>query len=503
MTELPDDELDKLFRKSEELNPDYEPEDWNALKKRLDQHDDIMPAGRLRKWWPLGLLGLFISVAVAVYFLTDNKGSDTEPKSITARTTDGPEKSDVIKPENQESAANGQQRAGNERIRVTPMQGNREQYESFAKEIKGTDRKTAEDKTIKILPRSRSKTGGVYLEPNRSERKGGDGAFSLTDSNTAREVGKLGKIIIPDAAGNRVKRVSENPDFVKTEVQESPDEKAGEINRISKSRFSNSGEYEKAGNKILPAMPLSPKTGTLVWNNVMQLPVINISGNSDSESPVSAAAVGETGLEPSRGENNLSEIPQWAVRFGYSPDLSTVGFKNFSKPGAAVSLLFEYAMLSGLYVQTGVIGSVKAYSANASEYELSKYVTQIATPETIDGTCHMLEIPFGFRYDLLQTNRSRWFAGAGFSSFYVQKEKYIYNYSKYIHGARPGWEGKTGWFWLSHLNVSAGYEHRISRKLSLLAEPYIKIPLKGLGYGKVDLTTLGMWLSVRYTPVFK
>jgi hypothetical protein len=63
MIELPDDELDKLFRKSsEELDPQFEPEDWNSLKKRLDETGWKTPAAWFRKWWPLGLLLLLIRV---------------------------------------------------------------------------------------------------------------------------------------------------------------------------------------------------------------------------------------------------------------------------------------------------------------------------------------------------------------------------------------------------------------------------------------------------------
>ena len=116
----------------------------------------------------------------------------------------------------------------------------------------------------------------------------------------------------------------------------------------------------------------------------------------------------------------------------------------------------------------------------------------------------MIEIPLGVRYDFTQTERSRWFAGTGLSSYYLKKEKYTYNYKTYVHGAKYNWEdNNTGLALFSHLNLSAGYEYRISNKLSLLAEPYLKVPLKGIGYGKVNLMTTGMWLSVRYTPVFK
>ena len=70
----------------------------------------------------------------------------------------------------------------------------------------------------------------------------------------------------------------------------------------------------------------------------------------------------------------------------------------------------------------------------------------------------MLEIPWGLRYDLIQRTHARLFVGGGLSSYYVQNEKYQYHYEKYVHGQRPGWEGKTGWFWLSHLSASVGYE---------------------------------------------
>jgi hypothetical protein len=124
----------------------------------------------------------------------------------------------------------------------------------------------------------------------------------------------------------------------------------------------------------------------------------------------------------------------------------------------------------------------------------------------IDGVCKILEIPLNVRYDIGSGERSRWFATGGFSSYHMNSEKYKYHYidpndpnaAKY-----PGWKGKTGWYLFSHANVSAGYEYRISRKLSLLAEPSIRMPLKRVGYGKVNLITTGLWLSVRYTPVFK
>ena len=44
MSELTDDQLDGLFRKSaEEFDPPYDPAAWQDMKTRLDAHDQTMP----------------------------------------------------------------------------------------------------------------------------------------------------------------------------------------------------------------------------------------------------------------------------------------------------------------------------------------------------------------------------------------------------------------------------------------------------------------------------
>jgi hypothetical protein len=75
-------------------------------------------------------------------------------------------------------------------------------------------------------------------------------------------------------------------------------------------------------------------------------------------------------------------------------------------------------------------------------------------------------------------------------------ELYKYNY----HG--PGsnlssWEGKTGFYAFSVLNFSTGFEKSISRKISFQVEPFVKLPVRVLGFGKVKLTTFGIFASAK------
>ena len=55
----------------------------------------------------------------------------------------------------------------------------------------------------------------------------------------------------------------------------------------------------------------------------------------------------------------------------------------------------------------------------------------------------------------------------------------------------------------SVLNISAGFEHNISKQLSVQAEPYLKVPLKGMGYGSMNLDSYGLYLTFKYKPFLK
>ncbi|TLV00248.1 hypothetical protein [Dyadobacter luticola] len=508
MIELPDDELDKLFRKSsEELDPHFDPADWDSLKKRLDQQDGKTAGGWLKKWWPLGMLLLLIPAGIASYYWVSSRNEEARklqqptvtaaPKTSAENVTEA-NTEDLNKTADREKITGSEKIAGSEdaasenadfkktidlekenNIKESPAVKVEKPVASIEKPVKVNriyhDEKLANriNSSSKSLPRSQSKAGGVYLEPNRSKTGGGDGALILSSEN---------KNLISDSrrtvASELGARKVTGPDGVGAE--------AGNIEGKNLEGVSNVSEQKL----LISASMLDGRS--LTWKNSIPYPGIVIEPNDQIRAESSA---GSKDIE-------VIESPKWAIRLGYSPDLSTVGFKNFTKPGAAFSLLGEYGISKRLYVQAGVVRSVKDYYANASEYKLNKYVTDINTPYGVDGTCTMFEIPIGVRFDIAQMPHSRWFAGTGFSSYYAQKEKYTYYYKEYKHNQRPGWEGKTGLFLLSHLNASVGYEHTITRKLSILAEPYVRIPLKGVGYGKVNLFTTGAWLSVRYTPAF-
>jgi hypothetical protein len=104
------------------------------------------------------------------------------------------------------------------------------------------------------------------------------------------------------------------------------------------------------------------------------------------------------------------------------------------------------------------------------------------------------------RYDITQKNKSRMFVTTGVTSYVMLNEKYIYNYENPADPAIKwkNWEGKTGIYKLSNINFSAGYEYQFFRKLSLQVEPFVKVPVSKVGFGKVNLSTIGIFFSAKY-----
>lgn len=109
----------------------------------------------------------------------------------------------------------------------------------------------------------------------------------------------------------------------------------------------------------------------------------------------------------------------------------------------------------------------------------------------------MFEVPIDFRYNLAQNKKELFFATAGLSSYFMKKESY--NYDEAAWGSIwPAMKTYTnsGNNLFSIINLSVGLEHKINKSISLRINPYLKIPLKGLGIGSIPITSSGINIGI-------
>ena len=151
---------------------------------------------------------------------------------------------------------------------------------------------------------------------------------------------------------------------------------------------------------------------------------------------------------------------------------------------------------------TGVVKSLKKYIGDGDDYKPPMATgknTNGIIPETIDGSCNVLEIPLMVQYAVVNKGKNRVLVGAGASSYIMLDESYKYNFEYPNPGAKQGWSSqKASALFFNVINVTAGFEHRIFPGFMIGIEPYLKIPIEGIGWSDMKLYSAGASLTLRY-----
>ncbi|HEY4287554.1 MAG TPA: outer membrane beta-barrel protein [Puia sp.] len=185
-----------------------------------------------------------------------------------------------------------------------------------------------------------------------------------------------------------------------------------------------------------------------------------------------------------------------------APDLSTVKFQSTNGVGTTFSLLLGYQFNKRWAVEAGVSLDRKKYYTSAEYFKLKPYVQPNQDLKSLDGTCYMWEIPINVRYNFSQSEKNKWFATAGLSTYLMTSENYNYNYDWWGPtgntgtGSKPWDIKKPSQYWFSIINLSAGYEHRIGGIGNLRIEPYVRVPLTGVGTGKLNILSTGVNIGI-------
>ncbi len=179
-------------------------------------------------------------------------------------------------------------------------------------------------------------------------------------------------------------------------------------------------------------------------------------------------------------------------------DVSTVEFQSVKTTGYTAGILLGYQLNKKLSIESGFLFDKKFYYTDGKDFSTKKIILYPNT-SIIDatGNCFMFELPINIKYNWASTSKSNWFSTLGMSSYFMKKENYDYTYESY------GWTGTTGWEsyknssvnWFGVINLSGGYMHTIGKAGSLRVEPYLKIPVQGLGIGSLPVWSTGVYVS--------
>ncbi|REL32871.1 hypothetical protein DYD21_13690 [Rhodohalobacter sp. SW132] len=205
-------------------------------------------------------------------------------------------------------------------------------------------------------------------------------------------------------------------------------------------------------------------------------------------------------IADSRAARYDTERSRFSFGVVAGPDLSSVGsFNQWHDPGYKLGIMFEYNLLSNLSLTTGAIHTLARYSTDRQSYNPPVYWADGVGPEQMTGQCFLIDIPINLKYDFIDIGRSRFYLSAGISSYIMISEEYQFRYSDEYSQSIQQWSDRTGTrHWMSNANFSIGYEFDIHPNWSLRAEPFIKAPIREVGWSNVKLYSSGSFFSIHY-----
>jgi hypothetical protein len=482
MQELTDDQLDGLFRKSaEEFEPEFDAAAWQAMQQQLNDRDKTLFWGKLLRWGIPALILLLIMGGSWYTFKLLPSKAVVAVNSVASSPLEVPlAKRNEKQPASSVKSSYKQLLPGQSApVTDEPILAE-ETVEQNPVITIGTRDETVKKPTLNqvpVLPARQS----IAARATPSSPPAPATFVVPTDYQPLVSSSRKTKIA--------TRRGATATTFAQTDAL-SPD-------------YQNPTVTQPVSGNLNPDQLLPEASVSVV------LPGLDTLANRPAKWPLADVLAHHEVTQP------LVDVPivtlsvqerSFNVRLLVSPDLSSVDLKDFQRPGTNFGALLEYQFANRWRVQAGVLRSIKVYESAAGRYEWGSNSWPVQ-PESVYGRCNMLDIPLNLRYDFALRPRpddrqNRWFVSGGVTTYIMLREDYSYNYANpadpRINDRAREWSISTGGYGFSHLNVSAGYERAFRKRLSWQVEPFFKVPLKGVGYYKLNLISTGAFFSLRY-----
>ena len=238
-------------------------------------------------------------------------------------------------------------------------------------------------------------------------------------------------------------------------------------------------------------------------NNTSFIPdsLVNTSIGADNNTSTDNLKDESVLKDENKGEMQNERMSKFSVGVAAGPDFSTVNLQKIKNIGYTFELITAYRFTKHWSVESGVNFVKKNYYSTGKYF--NKEASTISTDEkiiSINGSCTMYEVPLNIKYDFDQHKKGGFFAVAGISSYLMKKESYNYiaDHLGNIHKEDMYYKN-PGNNLFSILNISGGYELKLNRANQLRIEPYLKVPLGGMGIGSMPVMRTGVKLGITRT----
>lgn len=497
MYPLHDKDLDRLSREAaEQFEVEHGASGWDHLEKRLDQE---LPQKKDRRRFLFWLFFISLATGGTLAGILKNKVPATSLAKNEVITSSSANKTTaVIKPDatvknnttnNTQTITDKTQPVQNSQPVITQQEATPVSKQS----VTGTQQATINNQ--KATPANNKTTDNKKTKSSPAIDQQPIGLnYAITGSNNNSLKNNRNKYNQPKQKQSRPQRTGNN--------------------QIAQSKH-NDDLNTTLGNDIAANSPVTNQTTTAEPVDKNEVPAANSANttpDSATDKNTTAPVAADSTAKPAAQQPVKKEEPKKPHNYKQpleigllaGPDGSTVEFGSLYKTGYNFGVQVGYRLNNRWSVNTAIIYTKKFYKAD-SQYFHPKIDWTMWKPNNVNGNCSMWEIPVNVRYDIAYNDKRRWFVSTGLSTYLMTNE----NYSLSFRGASgtyyssPYKSDSNSNYIFSIVNLSVGYERSLGKRFSIQAEPYLKIPMKGLGYGNMRMDSYGMLFSLKYKPMFR
>ncbi len=182
------------------------------------------------------------------------------------------------------------------------------------------------------------------------------------------------------------------------------------------------------------------------------------------------------------------------------PDFSKVHSGSFDHSGFNAGIVGGYRFNKRLSLESGISWNKKYYTSEGKNFSMDKVAATMPLGmiiNNLESNSSFVEIPLKIKFDFLQRKNSDFFIAGGVSAYIITKEQNMYHVT--LNGDNKkvlGVYEKNNYGLPAVANLSLGYEKNIFKRVNLRIEPYLKIPLRGMGVGSLPVTSAGLQIGI-------
>lgn len=181
-----------------------------------------------------------------------------------------------------------------------------------------------------------------------------------------------------------------------------------------------------------------------------------------------------------------------------APDITDSRTSVGTKISSNVGLLLTYPLSKKMSISTGAIYARKLYDYGGNVAT----VGQANLPWSLNADCYVIDVPVNVNYQILSKKNYSITLNSGVSSYFMLKEKYKFSSTDAAGVTQQSMLelNNRNKHLLGIANISVSIERKVSDRVSVGIQPFIKLPLTGIGYYDYNLRSRGVALSLSIKP---